>query len=233
MKRLLCVFALFVTIATQASASPSDDFAKVLSYVDSEGFVDYKTLQKDRASLDSYLDYLAETKVPLIGNKEEKLALLINAYNAFAIDGVLKRYPIKSVRKNFLDTSFFKANEHILGGKKINLDSVENQVRALKDPRIHFAIVCSSYSCPRLRQEVYTKDNVDSMLNKAATEFANNPKHVTVTGKLASVNPIMKWYRKDWGTSELEYLNRFRKVKLVKGTKIVYKKYNWSLNEQK
>jgi|GEM_PF-3320645 hypothetical protein len=59
--------------------------------------------------------------------------------------------PLAAFRERFIPL-------RALGGeKKLSLGQVEHeQLRErLKDPRIHFAIVCASRSCPKLRGEAY------------------------------------------------------------------------------
>ncbi len=41
--------------------------------------------------------------------------------------------------------------------------------------RVHFAIVCASRSCPKLRSEVYHASRLDGQLDERARAFINDP----------------------------------------------------------
>ncbi|MDX1683560.1 MAG: VTT domain-containing protein, partial [Phycisphaeraceae bacterium] len=56
----------------------------VKAHVDARGLVDYAAIAENPANLDRYLDQLADAEYDRLG-RDEKIALLINAYNAFTI----------------------------------------------------------------------------------------------------------------------------------------------------
>ncbi|HKK17753.1 MAG TPA: hypothetical protein VJ952_03645 [Opitutales bacterium] len=75
-------------------------------YVDDRGLVDYRSWKESQADLDklrSYLDQFAPADSEA-ATGDERIASLINAYNAFTIDFILKNYPTKSIR--LLDDEF-------------------------------------------------------------------------------------------------------------------------------
>ncbi len=57
--------------------------------------VDYSTLKKERALLTSYLKVLSAVGKQTYDrwNREQQLAFLINAYNAYTVELILTRYP--------------------------------------------------------------------------------------------------------------------------------------------
>lgn len=67
-------------------------------HVDADGWVDYDELKRNEATLDEYLDALASAPFDAMG-RNQKLALLINAYNAFTLidstEGSLNPLPIR------------------------------------------------------------------------------------------------------------------------------------------
>ena len=103
----------------------------------------------------------------------------------------------------------------IIGGKTFSLDQIENEkLRKMGDPRIHFAIVCASVSCPDLRAEAYTADEIDEQLNDQAALFLQNAvKGFRVEGdkKIVSASSIFKWFKKDFGGEKgvLAFLSRY------------------------
>ena len=69
----------------------------VREFVDEDGFVDYRGLAARAGELDAYIASLSEADLDALG-RDERLALLINAYNAFTLQLILDHYPIDSIR---------------------------------------------------------------------------------------------------------------------------------------
>jgi Protein of unknown function, DUF547 len=68
-----------------------------------------------------------------------------------------------------------------VGGEAISLYDYENKViRALGDPRIHFALNCMSVSCPVLPREVFTPEKLNAQLDREAKKFFAEPRNVAV-----------------------------------------------------
>ena len=237
----ISLFGLIEPVAAQPEtlAAANDSWSAFLALaVNETGEVDYaglKATPAKQAGLEEYLAYLATVDLAALASDQARLATLINAYNAFAIDGVLSRYPITTVR-GFLVQQFFRAREHQLAGRPISLDQLEEQIRSYDEPRIHFAIVCASRSCPRLMNTAYRPALLSEQLAQAATEFARSPIQVRLqqTDKRCqvAVNPIMKWYRDDWGTGTIAYLNQYRQEPLPADCRLSYFNYDWGLNRQ-
>lgn len=134
------------------------------SHVDPDGWVDYHSLADDSSQLDAYIAMLADAPFDALG-RDEKLALLINAYNAFTLRLILDHYPVKSI-KDIPDAQRWDAVRWELAGKTYSLNQMEHeQIRPkFKEPRIHFALVCAAYSCPKLRNEAYTGEHIEAQL---------------------------------------------------------------------
>lgn len=132
------------------------------------GEVDYGALKKDRKDLDDYVRRLSEmspdSKKDAFPTREAALAYWLNAYNALVMRAVVDAYPTKSVRDLGLLYGFFRRKDHTLGGTKISLLALENDIirPRFNDARIHFAIVCASISCPLLDREAFQPDTVDT-----------------------------------------------------------------------
>ena len=115
------------------------------------GVVNYPGFQ-DNAAFRKYVDDLG--KPAKLDGKAETLAYYINAYNALAIEGILEGLSPSSLLGR---ARYFKFKEWPLNGRTITLYDLEHKIlRPLGEPRIHFAIICASKSCPFLRSEAYT-----------------------------------------------------------------------------
>ncbi len=251
MKKLMVAFGLIFfaacnTIPAGSSAQPpSHDIWNNLlqKHVDKDGFVDYKGIIKDKDKFQQYLDLLSSHPPGPKWTKEQKMAYWINAYNAFTVKLITDHYPVKSIKDigssiqiPFVNTpwqhKFFK-----IGGEEMKLDQIEHKIlrKEFNDPRIHFAIVCASYSCPRLLNEAYTADKLDKQLIEQAKHFLANKNKNEITPSKLELSKYFTWYKGDFtkNSSLIEYLNKYAPVKINEGADIEYKDYNWSLNEQK
>ena len=124
---------------------------------------------------------------------------------------------------------FFK-----IGGKSMSLNTIEHEIlRPMGDPRIHFAIVCASESCPKLLNYAYESETLNDQLDQAAKEFINDASKNSLTASEITISKIFKWFKSDFpkGDDFISYLNNYSIVKLFPETKINYQNYNWFLNE--
>ena len=199
--------------------------------------VDYQHIKSDPR----FVRVIAELKTfdpNALHTKSEKLAFWINAYNIAAVKVVVENNPPKSIRDvGGLMSSVWKKQAIIIGGKSFSLDQIENnKVRPMGDPRIHFAIVCASVSCPDLRAEAYSAELLDAQLDDQAAKFLQNEvKGFRIEGdkKIVSVSSIFKWFKKDFGGEKgvLAFLSR-HSGKEMSGYSIHYLPYNWNLNKK-
>ncbi|MEQ1593581.1 MAG: DUF547 domain-containing protein [Casimicrobium sp.] len=221
--------------------------------------VSYAGVARDRAALKSYLD--AVSAVPEATykswNKNQQLAFLINAYNAYTIELILTKYPnLKSIRElggtfsKPWGLKFFK-----LFGKETTLDNIEHDmIRAegvFNDPRIHVAVVCASIGCPMLRNEVFTADKIDTQLEDGMQRFLSDKSRnrYSAESKKLEISKIFDWYKKDFtkgykGFASLEatlgkYADRLTsdvaaqaEIKAGK-VSISYLDYDWNLNDKR
>jgi hypothetical protein len=218
-------------------------------YVDAKGLVDYRTWKAtDRPALDRYLQGLAKVDPAKLADKSERLAFWINAYNALTIKGMLKFHPTPSIKKHtavLWGFHFWDDVRLTVGGTERSLDHIEHQIlRTMDEPRIHFAIVCASMSCPRLRNAAYTGPKLEAQLAAAAREFFTDRKHFRVTASSTTVyaSSILKWFRADFGGTDATLLafarkwttDPARRALLERpGLTIDWLDYDWSINEQK
>ena len=107
------------------------------------------------------------------------MAFWINAYNAYTIRLVLDHYPVSSIKdigskiKIPFVTTPWAAKFFSIGGEKMSLDNIEHGTlrKNYNDPRIHFALVCASISCPRLRNEAYTAAALEKQLDDQGHDY--------------------------------------------------------------
>jgi hypothetical protein len=183
---------------------PSDYDRLLQTHVNDKGWVDYAGLARERTALNHFLDQLASVSPQEFKDQSAKLAFWINAYNGFTLADALdtaygKHQSVRQVR------GFFDGRKHAVAGEQLTLDEIEKRGRDLHDPRIHFAIVCASTSCPKLQRFAYTEEKLDSQLDQAAREFLADPKrglrYDTKNNELY-VSPIFKWYAGDFTGNE-------------------------------
>ncbi|MBT8295058.1 MAG: DUF547 domain-containing protein [Gramella sp.] len=202
-------------------------------HVNEDGMVNYQGFKKDREKLNKYLKMLSAQEPDDTWATNELLAYYINLYNAYTVDLILRNYPVKSIKdiNGAWTRAFIK-----IGDTEISLGGIENSLlRKMNEPRIHFAINCASISCPKLLNEAFTADEMEQQLEKVTKEFMNSDKN-DITKNSARLSSIFDWYKGDFtenGTSLIDYVNKYSKVKIDPGAKVSYLEYNWDLNEAK
>ncbi len=152
----------------QDAAPPFDHSALdtlLRKHVDGDGWVDYQGLDADAARLDAYLEAVAAAPFDRM-SRDEKLALLINAYNAATLRLILDFRPVKSI-KDIPAAKRWDDRRWKVGGKTMSLSDIEHkQIRPrFNEPRIHFALVCAAVGCPKLRNEAFVAERLDAQLD--------------------------------------------------------------------
>lgn len=215
--------------------------ALLQKYVNNKGVVNYKGFKADAAKLDAYLAILSKQKPGKNWSRNETLAFWINAYNAFTVKLILDNYPVKSIKdlnpgvsvifvNTVWDKKFFA-----IGGDKMSLNNIEHGIlRKMKEPRMHFTIVCASVSCPKLLNTAYKAATLDNQLNQAAKDFLADPSKNQVSKTAPKLSKIFDWFSGDFsinGQSKIEFINQFTPTKIDNAARISYLDYNWNLNE--
>ncbi|TGE25243.1 DUF547 domain-containing protein [Hymenobacter aquaticus] len=227
-----------------AAAVDHSAFDKLLKkHVNAKGLVDYKGFKADQAAFNQYLAQLSKNKPADSAPKAEQMAFWINAYNAYTIRLILDHYPLQSIKDigtkiqiPFVTTPW-ASKFFSIGGEKMSLDNIEHGIlrKRYDDPRIHFALVCASISCPKLRNEAYTAAKLDSQLDDQGRDFLNNSAKNKVGKASAQLSKYFDWYKGDWeenGQSVASWVNRYAATKMDPAAKVTYLDYNWRLNEQ-
>ena len=101
------------------------------------------------------------------------------------------------------------------------------------DPRIHFASVCASKSCPALLNEAYDPARLDQQLDNQAKTFLKDTFRNKVSATSPQISKIFEWYKMDFTKKEslIDFLNKYAPVKINANAKITHLDYDWGLNE--
>jgi len=240
--------------ATSAHATDVDHgrFTRVLRrFVDAHGDVDYAGLRARADSvLGPYLEELAEAD--LAGRGEaERLALWINAYNAYTLKLIADHYPVPNIwavtpgpAEPKEEQSPFDLAVGPVADTMRTLNEIEHEIirPRFKEPRIHFALVCAAASCPRLRREAYTGARLEAQLEaQTRTFFHDESKNrIPADSSRVALSRILKWYGEDFGDTPAD-LQRFMAPyfdgavadRLAAARyEVTFRAYDWTLNDQ-
>jgi hypothetical protein len=202
------------------------------NYVSNNGEVNYQNLKENKVELDSYIKTLQEDYALLeTASKNQKIAYWINAYNALTVDLIIRNYPLKSIKdiKDPWDQRLWK-----FGDKWFNLNDIEHKIlRKMDEPRIHFAIVCASESCPKLQNTAFTAENLDEQLTNATKEFLADTTKNEISEDNIKLSKIFRWFKKDFEQdgSLIDFLNRYSDITISEKAKKSFKNYSWNLND--
>ena len=203
-------------------------------HVGPEGWVDYRGFTTDREALVAYLETLSNHAPSEQWSREAELAYYINLYNAATILLILEQYPLESIR----DISRPWGKKRIqIGDQRFSLSEIEHGIlRKMGEPRIHFALNCASFSCPKLQPQAYMEETLEAQLERATRDFINDSSRNDLSNGQARLSRIFKWYQKDFstgGTTLIGFINRYLDEPLPAATRVSYLPYDWSLNEKR
>jgi len=239
---IINIFLLAIALQAQPNPAINNTYNQLLKkYVAANGKVNYKGFMKDSTQLNAYLKQLSANPPQNSWSMNDQLAYWINAYNAFTIQLVSRHYPLKSIKDigSKIKIPFVNTPWDIkfirIGKNTYDLNNIEHDIlrKNFNEPRIHFAIVCASVSCPKLLNEAYTGANLDKQLDNQTRNFINDPTRNKISTNKAEVSAIFNWFAGDFTKkgSLNDFINQFANQKLRPSTKITYLDYNWNLNE--
>jgi hypothetical protein len=235
----LKTFSLFIIIILISALQPIkaqngqyNSWKKLLqNHVTNSGNVNYKSIHKDQKLLLNSLDEFSKNIPDNSWSNNETLAFWINAYNAFTIKLIIDNYPVKSIKdiKNPWDQKFIP-----IGKQLMSLNEIEHDIlRKLNEPRIHFAIVCASKSCPKLLNEAYVYSKLELQLTVATEEFLADETKNNIARNTVKLSKIFKWFSDDFtqNGSLIDFLNQYSNVEISPNAKKSFMDYNWDLND--
>ena len=192
----------------------------------------------------------------------ERTAFWVNVFNAIIIHGVIEL----GIRDSMREVPwFFRAIQYKVGDHTFTPDDIEHGIlrgngcgpyrlrrqfgggdprRDLAvrdpDPRVHFALVCGSRSCPPI--EVFEPDKLEQQLETAAKVFINATTHIDRGSRTIQLSRVFHWYRRDFPADDAELVrsvahrlydrNAGEWLESRAGdVRIVYARYDWRLNQ--
>jgi len=197
----------------------------------------------DRQALDGFIARAASLAISRHPRREQ-LAYWINLYNALTVKVVLDHYPVASIKDIDISPGLFAdgpwgAKLVSVEGVTLSLDDIEHRIlRPLwRDSRIHYAVNCASIGCPDLRRTAFTGAGIEAQLDRAARDYVNSPRGVTIARGTITVSKIYDWYAADFGGSGqgvIDHLLRFAEPELARAIRGIGRiggsAYDWRLN---
>lgn len=239
-------------VARPAAAADDTPYARLLAKHLRPGTVDgVRSMLVDYRALAADPDYqaalrnLASADPEALATDAERFAFWVNAYNLLAIETVVDRYPIASIKDagSFL-FPVWKRKVGTVGGRAMSLDEIEHGIlrKRFREPRVHFAIVCASLSCPDLRAEPYVAERLDAQLAEQTSAFLGNPTKGLVPGedgRSARVSSIFRWFADDFadagGVAAFVRAHApsavAARIAGLDDAGLTYLDYDWSLND--
>ncbi|HKQ19653.1 MAG TPA: DUF547 domain-containing protein [Candidatus Eisenbacteria bacterium] len=224
-----------------------------------DGAVDYRSYASPVPGKFLFAPTMGSLQEANIGrlSRSDRTAFWINAYNYLTIDLIVREWRARNGRlKSIKDIPApWSRPKWIVAGRTVTLDQIEHDIlrKEFQEPRIHFALVCASKSCPALRPTGFQGEFLDAQLDSAAREFVLDSSRNDFTprdGKIR-ISKIFDWYKEDfvgvYSDAELErlygekvgavlaYVARFLPADTVaalraKRMRVTYLPYDWSLN---
>lgn len=249
---VLLITSLFFSLSynQRTFAQSNSIFTEVLQKYVKDGLVDYQNLKEDQEFI-KYLSQLSNTD-PTEFSRDEKLAFWINAYNAFTLQIVMVNYPINSITdlnkggkllKNLEGKTVWDKKFITINKMKYSLNDIEHNIlRKMNEPRIHFALVCASISCPELRNEAYEAEKIVAQLQDETKMFLidKGKNHYDIKNREAYISKLFDWFEVDFGDTDeniLIFISDYLPDDIsadissnISDWKIKYNNYNWNLN---
>ena len=242
------------------AATPSQPISHAIfdellkKHVTPEGAVSYKGFIQDSVQFKEYLTLLENNHPDKdTWSRDEQLAYWINAYNAYTVKLILDHYPVKSIKDIKDGVPFVNSVWDIkfitIGGKEYDLNNIEHGIirKRFDEPRIHFAVNCASFSCPRLRNEAFVASRLEEQLEEQTRLFFNDPRKNNIISKdKIVISSILNWYSRDFTKkgflsrlfgkkkrhqSFIKFVNPYVDIDISKNAEVQFMDYRWDLNE--
>jgi Protein of unknown function, DUF547 len=231
----LCLLSIMPMDAPASGSGPSyRDYGALLSEYVCRGGVAYDMLAKNPRVLEKARAELASVDRAGIAalSPRGQIAFYLNLYNLYTIDLIVRHLPLKTGIRDIPNPWGVKFVP--LFGDKVSLDNIETDIlrKKFKDPRIHFALVCASKSCPVLQSTPYSEDSLDVQLKRSAYGFLMDTTRNTFTNHSMRVSKIFEWYGDDFKKGFGSF-SSFIAAALGHpvGPEIHFNEYDWSLNK--
>jgi hypothetical protein len=225
------------------------------------GFVDYCRLARSaewRAVVET-TGGLAGARAEELATPDEQIAFWANLYNALIVHAIVAL----DIREGVSEVhEFFRRIRYVVGGQAFSLIDIEHGVLrqnrpsrnqpdpvfapedrrrawmvARFDPRVHFALMCGTRSCPPIR--AYRAERLEAQLDLATRGFVNADVEVDPARSTLRLSRLFYWYAADFGALVpwlLRHLDpgpgREWLAANVSATTLEYRAYDWALNDR-
>lgn len=194
-------------VAAQGNG-PSENFHRPLDQILDvnvrDGLVYYRALRADRGRLDRYIASLnVAAPVYEAWSREHKMAFWLNAYDAFVLQTVIDRYPIKGSSPNYPANSIrqipgaFEQIKRRAAGRNVTLDEIEKTILPqFREPRLYLALGRGAVGSGRLRSEAFSGDRLAQQLDDIPRDFVSEQEMLKIdrAGGQVAVTPIVSWH---------------------------------------
>lgn len=227
----LIIFQSFFAVGQADVNSFFSTADKVFKTHVSNGLINYKAIKND-ANFKKSISQIAAIN-PNDLSKNNRIAFLINSYNLLVINGIVKN----NISGSVMDYSnFFDSNSHIVGSKKVSLNTIEKVylLKKYNDARYHFVLVCGAVGCPPITNFAYVPSKLESQLNAQTKKAINNSSFIRVKNGKVELSQIFSWYVNDFGGSDqaaVKYINQYRNTPISSSASVSHYEYDWKLNK--
>ena len=227
-------------VPASAPAEAQAAWARVLEeFVNDRGEVDFAALATRRSDLDAFVRHVADTPLDSLPDGPQRLAHMINAYNALSMFNVIQS-GIPATHAGWNKVLFFVSRKLDVGGQQLSLYDFENEVirpytRARNDPRVHFALNCSALACPVLPRRPFSAAALDEELERETRAFFSRPLNLRVDAGTRTVwlSELMNFYPEDFvprpAASLLDYVNRYAPAPAPADFQLRFIPYDWTV----
>ena len=228
------------SVPTPTTEAASQAWSRVLeTYVNEHGEVNFAGLMRDRADLDLVVRHVADTPLASLPDGPQRMAHMINAYNALSMFNVLQS-GIPASHAGWNKVTFFVLRKMDIGGQAMSLYSFENEVirpdaRSRNDPRIHFALNCSAVACPVLPRRPFTAAGLDAELEHETRAFFARPENYRVDASKRTlwISQLLEFYAEDFvpgaAPSLLAYANGYAPQPAPPDYELRFTPYDWTI----
>ncbi len=224
----------------ESAPSAQAAWSRVLArFVNERGEVGFQALATQRLDLDRYVRYVAQTPLASLPEGPERLAHMINAYNALSMFNVLES-GVPATHAGLAKVRFFLLRKMVVGGEAMSLYHLENNVirpytRSINDPRVHFALNCSARACPVLPRVPFTAEALDAELERDTKAFFARAENFRVDTAQRTVwlSELLNFYPEDFvpqpAPSLLAYANRYAPQPAPLDYTVRFTPYDWTV----
>lgn len=196
---------------------------------------------EDQQSLNAYITLL-QSYEPRQFNAQEQMAYWINLYNAATVLLIVAEDrsldSIRQLRSGVFKPGPWQRNLLKISGQELSLDDLEHGILrpVWKDNRVHYALNCASLGCPNLQKTAFTSENVDVLLELAASQYINHPRAMRVDGDKLFLSSIYDWYGEDFGANFTEIIGHLTEyiepemAVIIQQFRSAEYSYDWNLN---